>query len=73
MSPSTSSTCTFSPGRSSPSARACQSSPLTKTRPSRLTWPGEQTELHRGDLVVVEQVKGLTLCVRKADRWEIEA
>ena len=40
---------------------------------ARLTWPGEQTELHRGDVVVVEQVKGLTLCVRKADRWEIEA
>jgi membrane-bound ClpP family serine protease len=40
---------------------------------ARLTWPGEQGELHRGDPVVVEQVKGLTLCVRKADRWEIEA
>jgi membrane-bound serine protease (ClpP class) len=40
---------------------------------ARLTWPGEQAELHRGDTVVVERVKGLTLCVRKADRWEIEA
>jgi membrane-bound ClpP family serine protease len=40
---------------------------------ARLTWPGDEAELHRGDAVVVERVKGLTLCVRKADRWEIEA
>jgi membrane-bound ClpP family serine protease len=40
---------------------------------ARLTWPGEQAELHRGDPVVVERVTGLTLCVRKADRWELEA
>jgi membrane-bound ClpP family serine protease len=40
---------------------------------ARLSWPGDETELHRGDQVVVERVKGLTLCVRKADRWEIEA
>jgi membrane-bound ClpP family serine protease len=40
---------------------------------ARLTWPGEQAELHDGDPVVVERVKGLTLCVRKADRWELEA
>jgi membrane-bound ClpP family serine protease len=40
---------------------------------ARLTWPGEQGQLHRGDPVVVERVKGLTLCVRKADRWELEA
>jgi membrane-bound ClpP family serine protease len=40
---------------------------------ARLTLPGDEAELHRGDPVVVEQVRGLTLCVRKADRWEIEA
>ena len=40
---------------------------------ARLSWPGDEAELHRGDAVVVERVKGLTLCVRKADRWEIEA
>jgi membrane-bound ClpP family serine protease len=40
---------------------------------ARLTWPGEHAELHDGDHVVVERVKGLTLCVRKADRWELEA
>jgi membrane-bound ClpP family serine protease len=40
---------------------------------ARLTWPGEHSELHAGDPVVVERVKGLTLCVRKADRWELEA
>ena len=40
---------------------------------ARLSWPGDEAELHRGDPIVVERVKGLTLCVRKADRWEIEA
>jgi N-methylhydantoinase B len=40
---------------------------------ARLTWPGEHAELNAGDPVVVERVKGLTLCVRKADRWELEA
>jgi membrane-bound ClpP family serine protease len=40
---------------------------------ARLSWPGDHAELHEGDPVVVERVKGLTLCVRKADRWELEA
>jgi membrane-bound ClpP family serine protease len=40
---------------------------------ARLTWPGDHAELQKGDPVVVERVKGLTLCVRKADRWELEA
>jgi membrane protein implicated in regulation of membrane protease activity len=43
---------------------------LWRARPS---WPGEQAELSEGDPVVVERVTGLTLCVRKADRWELEA
>jgi membrane-bound ClpP family serine protease len=43
---------------------------LWQARPS---WPGETAELHAGDPVVVERVKGLTLCVRKADPWELEA
>jgi membrane-bound serine protease (ClpP class) len=28
-------------------------------------------ELHEGDRVVVERVHGLTLCVRKAEEWEL--
>ena len=30
-----------------------------------------ETELHSGDRVVVERVNGLTLCVRKAEEWEL--
>jgi membrane protein implicated in regulation of membrane protease activity len=29
------------------------------------------SELHDGDRVVVERVNGLTLCVRKAEEWEL--
>jgi membrane-bound ClpP family serine protease len=43
---------------------------LWRARPS---WPDDHLELNDGDPVVVERVKGLTLCVRKADRWELEA
>ena len=35
--------------------------------------PGEETGLHEGDAVVVERVAGLTLCVRRADEWELIA
>jgi membrane-bound serine protease (ClpP class) len=31
----------------------------------------EGTELHDGERVVVERVNGLTLCVRKAEEWEL--
>ncbi len=31
----------------------------------------EEPELHDGDRVVVERVNGLTLCVRKAEQWEL--
>ena len=40
---------------------------------ARVDWSGEHAALHEGDPVVVERVKGLTLCVRKADPWELEA
>ncbi len=30
-------------------------------------------DLHEGDSVVVERVSGLTLCVRRADEWELIA
>ena len=32
-----------------------------------------ETELHNGDRVVVERVNGLTLCVRKAEEWELSS
>ena len=31
----------------------------------------DHAELHAGDRVVVERVHGLTLCVRKAEDWEL--
>jgi membrane-bound ClpP family serine protease len=31
----------------------------------------EEPELHDGERVVVERVNGLTLCVRKAEEWEL--
>ncbi len=30
-----------------------------------------EAELHDGERVVVERVHGLTLCVRKAEEWEL--
>jgi membrane-bound ClpP family serine protease len=31
----------------------------------------EEHELHSGDQVVVERLNGLTLCVRRAEEWEL--
>jgi membrane-bound ClpP family serine protease len=41
---------------------------------ARRDWgmPDEET-LHEGDAVVVERVSGLTLCVRRAEEWELMA
>jgi membrane-bound serine protease (ClpP class) len=39
---------------------------------ARLSLPDE-APLHEGDHVVVERVNGLTLCVRKAEHWELVA
>jgi membrane-bound serine protease (ClpP class) len=39
---------------------------------ARLSLPDEPP-LSEGDHVVVERVNGLTLCVRKAERWELVA
>jgi membrane-bound ClpP family serine protease len=39
---------------------------------ARHDWPDEGA-LHAGDRVVVERVSGLTLCVRRADEWEVIA
>jgi membrane-bound ClpP family serine protease len=41
---------------------------------ARRDWsPPEAEALHAGDPVVVERVSGLTLCVRRADDWELIA
>jgi membrane-bound serine protease (ClpP class) len=41
---------------------------------ARHDWPLEdEGELREGDKVVVERVSGLTLCVRRADEWEVLA
>jgi membrane-bound ClpP family serine protease len=41
---------------------------------ARHDWPATEAEaLHEGDPVVVERVSGLTLCVRRADEWELTA
>ncbi len=41
---------------------------------ARHDWPLADNEgLHEGDQVVVERVSGLTLCVRRADEWELTA
>lgn len=41
---------------------------------ARNDWPeAEDGELRAGDKVVVERVSGLTLCVRRADEWEVVA
>jgi membrane-bound serine protease (ClpP class) len=41
---------------------------------ARHDWPqAEDGELRAGDKVVVERVSGLTLCVRRADDWEVLA
>jgi membrane-bound ClpP family serine protease len=41
---------------------------------ARHSWgPGEEDVLREGDPVVVERVAGLTLCVRRAEEWELIA
>jgi membrane-bound serine protease (ClpP class) len=42
---------------------------------ARHSWgPGEEADdLHEGDPIVVERVAGLTLCVRRAEEWELIA
>ncbi len=43
---------------------------------ARLSWPDDedpQPKLHTGDSIVVERLNGLTLCVRRAEEWELTA
>ncbi|MHB8490998.1 MAG: NfeD family protein, partial [Solirubrobacteraceae bacterium] len=41
---------------------------LWRAEPSQVH---HESELHDGERVVVERVNGLTLCVRKAEEWEL--
>jgi membrane-bound serine protease (ClpP class) len=40
---------------------------------ARHEWEADEDALREGDPVVVERVSGLTLCVRRADKWELIA
>jgi membrane-bound serine protease (ClpP class) len=51
-----------------PLARVFVDGALWRAEPD---WIEETTSLHEGDRVVVERVHGLTLCVRKAEEWEL--
>jgi membrane-bound serine protease (ClpP class) len=55
-----------SPG--GPAAHVFVDGSLWRAEPSPIH---QQAELHEGDQVVVERVNGLTLCVRKAEEWEL--
>jgi membrane-bound ClpP family serine protease len=39
---------------------------------ARHNWPDEPEEISAGDAVVVERVSGLTLGVRRAEKWEVD-
>ena len=51
-----------------PEARVFVDGALWRAEPD---WQHDETELHAGDRVIVERVHGLTLCVRKAEEWEL--
>jgi membrane-bound serine protease (ClpP class) len=51
-----------------PAAHVFVNGSLWRAEPSPIH---QQAELHEGDQVVVERVNGLTLCVRKAEEWEL--
>jgi membrane protein implicated in regulation of membrane protease activity len=39
---------------------------------ARHSWPDDPEEISAGDAVVVERVSGLTLGVRRAEKWEVD-
>ncbi len=39
---------------------------------ARHSWPDDTEEIRVGDAVVVERVSGLTLGVRRAEKWEVD-
>ncbi|MFI4984599.1 MAG: NfeD family protein [Solirubrobacterales bacterium] len=51
-----------------PEAQVFLDGSLWRAEPSSIH---HETELHDGERVVVESVNGLTLCVRKAEEWEL--
>jgi membrane-bound serine protease (ClpP class) len=51
-----------------PEAQVFLDGSLWRAEPSPIH---EETDLHDGERVVVERVNGLTLCVRKAEEWEL--
>jgi membrane-bound serine protease (ClpP class) len=51
-----------------PVARVFVDGALWRAEPD---WHHDEADLHEGDRVVVERVHGLTLCVRKAEEWEL--
>ena len=51
-----------------PEARVFVDGALWRAEPD---WQHDEAELHAGDRVIVERVHGLTLCVRKAEEWEL--
>jgi membrane protein implicated in regulation of membrane protease activity len=51
-----------------PEAQVFLDGSLWRAEPSPIH---QDSELHDGDRVVVERINGLTLCVRKAEVWEL--
>ena len=51
-----------------PQAQVFLDGSLWRAEPSPIH---QETDLHDGERVVVERVNGLTLCVRKAEEWEL--
>ncbi len=39
---------------------------------ARRNWPEDHEEISAGDAIVVERVSGLTLGVRRAEKWEVD-
>jgi membrane-bound ClpP family serine protease len=56
-----------------PSGQVFVDGALWRARHDSLLAEDEDEALHEGDRVVVERVSGLTLCVRRADEWELIA
>jgi membrane-bound ClpP family serine protease len=56
---------------SAPECRVFVEGALWRAEPDWQHADAGQTDLHVGDRVVVERVHGLTLCVRKAEEWEL--
>jgi membrane-bound ClpP family serine protease len=55
-------------GATDPLAQVFVDGALWRAQPD---WIEQTSALHEGDRVVVERVDGLTLCVRKAEEWEL--